>query len=178
MGARLRGQQGAHRHASRTRPGNFHGEKGSRRPPRRTRGGRCESLLPGEAAGPGTRGDLIYVVAVRLTEGKERVPLAAHRTGFRHITLPQDNGAELAELPEQLHGDMTCISAGRVAGGTDGGDRRLRGAGGNQCPGNAEGLQPSRAYPIPAGRCCRAQAGQNLSGSFPDGHSPPDACAG
>jgi ATP-dependent Lon protease len=44
---------------------------------------------------------------------KEKM-LAAHRAGFRRVILPQDNEADLAELPEQVRADMTFIPVRRV----------------------------------------------------------------
>jgi len=44
---------------------------------------------------------------------KEKV-LAAHRAGFRRVILPQDNEADLAELPEALREEMQFILARRI----------------------------------------------------------------
>jgi ATP-dependent Lon protease len=44
---------------------------------------------------------------------KEKM-LAAHRAGFKRVILPQDNAADLEELPEQVREDMTFIPVRRV----------------------------------------------------------------
>ncbi len=44
---------------------------------------------------------------------KEKV-LAAHRAGIRRIILPQENEADIEEIPEDVRGELEIITANKI----------------------------------------------------------------
>jgi ATP-dependent Lon protease len=75
------------------------------------------SLLRGEPVRPvvGMTGEVTLQGRVLPIGGVKQKVLAAHRAGLTEVILPQRNGADLEDVPEEVRGVMTFHLAGTIA---------------------------------------------------------------
>ncbi|MGC2485026.1 MAG: endopeptidase La [Acidimicrobiales bacterium] len=75
------------------------------------------SLLRGDAVRPivGMTGEVTLQGRVLPIGGVKQKVLAAHRAGLREVVLPERNGPDLEDVPEEVRAEMTFHLAGQVS---------------------------------------------------------------
>jgi ATP-dependent Lon protease len=75
------------------------------------------SLLRGDAVRPivGMTGEVTLQGRVLPIGGVKQKVLAAHRAGLREVVLPERNGPDLEDVPEEVRAEMTFHLAAQVS---------------------------------------------------------------